>query len=93
MEEAGISGWFRDGNWLTLEEFPDGTPLVLEDYLNRRRFLQVAASVPLASSAASGLLFPARADVSAFDRSIVRQMARDAASKPSRRRIPNCPNN
>jgi periplasmic glucans biosynthesis protein len=56
--------------------------LVLEDYLNRRGFLQVAAYVPLASSAASGLLSPARADASAFDRSIVRQMARDAASKP-----------
>src|SRR5260370_6692773 len=65
-----------------MEEFPDGTLLVLEDYLTRRRFLQVAASVPLASSAASGLLSPVRADASAFDRSIVRQMARDAASKP-----------
>jgi glucans biosynthesis protein len=49
--------------------------------LNRRRFLQAAAALPLASSAASGTA-PARADSTAFDRSIVRQMARDAASKP-----------
>ena len=49
--------------------------------MNRRRFLQVAASLPLASSAASGP-FPARAEAAAFDRSIVRQIARDAASKP-----------
>ena len=47
MVESGISGWFRDGNLLTLEEFPDDTLLVLEDYLNRRGFLQVAAYVPV----------------------------------------------
>src|SRR5216684_9090075 len=39
-------------------------------------------SLPLASSTASGLALPARADSAAFDRSIVRQNARDAASKP-----------
>jgi periplasmic glucans biosynthesis protein len=50
--------------------------------LNRRRFLQAAAALPLASSAASGIVSPAHADSTAFDRSIVRQMARDAASKP-----------
>ncbi len=37
--------------------------------------------MPLASTA-GGLLLPARADSVAFDRSIVRQMARDTASKP-----------
>src|SRR5258708_12051274 len=45
--------------------------------LNRRRFLQAAASLPLAST-----LSPARAEPVAFDRSLVRQSARDAASKP-----------
>jgi len=50
--------------------------------LNRRRFLQAAAALPLASSTASGLAVPARAESAAFDRSIVRQSARDTASKP-----------
>jgi glucans biosynthesis protein len=50
--------------------------------LNRRRFLQAAAALPLASSTASGHALPARAEPAAFDRSIVRQSARDAASKP-----------
>jgi glucans biosynthesis protein len=50
--------------------------------LNRRRFLQAAASLPLASSAASGIIMPARADSTPFDRSIVRQLAREAAGKP-----------
>jgi len=50
--------------------------------LNRRSFLQVVAALPLASSTASGLLLPARAESTAFDRSIVRQIARDAAGKP-----------
>jgi glucans biosynthesis protein len=49
--------------------------------LNRRRFLQAAASLPLASSAAGGLILPAKADSSPFDRSVVRQLARDAAGK------------
>src|SRR5216684_5864919 len=39
-------------------------------------------SLPLASSTASGLALPARAESAAFDRSIVRQSARDTASKP-----------
>jgi glucans biosynthesis protein len=50
--------------------------------LNRRRFLQAAASLPLVSSVADGIISPARADSIPFDRSIVRQMARDAATKP-----------
>jgi len=50
--------------------------------LNRRLFLQAAAALPLASSTAGGLALPARAESAAFDRSIVRQSARDAASKP-----------
>ena len=49
--------------------------------MNRRRFLQVASSLPFASSAASGFLSPALAERVAFDRAIVRQLARDAASK------------
>jgi len=50
--------------------------------LDRRRFLQVAASLPLASSSASSFVSPVHAESTPFDRSIVRQMARDAASKP-----------
>jgi periplasmic glucans biosynthesis protein len=50
--------------------------------LNRRRFLQAAATLPLVPSHSGGLISPARADTAAFDRSIVRQLARDAASKP-----------
>src|SRR3981081_2260049 len=50
--------------------------------LNRRRFLQVATSLPFALKAASGLLSLALAEPVAFDRAIVRQLARDAASKP-----------
>jgi periplasmic glucans biosynthesis protein len=50
--------------------------------LNRRRFLQAAAALPLASSTAGGFAWPARAAPAAFDPSIVRQIARDAAGKP-----------
>ena len=50
--------------------------------MNRRRFLQAAAALPLASSTASGLAWPARAAPAAFDPSIVRQIARDVAGKP-----------
>jgi periplasmic glucans biosynthesis protein len=50
--------------------------------LNRRRFLQAAATLPLVPSHSGGLIAPARADTAPFDRSIVRQLARDAASKP-----------
>jgi glucans biosynthesis protein len=49
--------------------------------LNRRRFLQAAAALPLASTARS-LIAPAQAEATPFDRSIVRQLARDAANKP-----------
>jgi periplasmic glucans biosynthesis protein len=50
--------------------------------LNRRDFLQAAASLPLVSSSAVELVSAARAEATPFDRSIVRQLARDAASKP-----------
>jgi periplasmic glucans biosynthesis protein len=50
--------------------------------LNRRRFLQTTAALPLASSTAGGLIASARAEANPFDRSIVRQLARDAANKP-----------
>ena len=50
--------------------------------MDRRRFLQAAAALPLVSSTASGLAWPACAESFAFDRSIVRQSARDKASKP-----------
>ena len=50
--------------------------------MNRRRFLQAAASLPLAFSVAGGIISPAQAESSPFDRSIVRQMARDTAAKP-----------
>jgi periplasmic glucans biosynthesis protein len=50
--------------------------------LNRRRFLQAATSLPLVKSNFGSFVSPARADSVPFDRSIVRQMARDAASKP-----------
>jgi glucans biosynthesis protein len=50
--------------------------------LNRRRFLQTTAALPLASSTVGDLIASAKAEASPFDRSIVRQLARDAASKP-----------
>jgi glucans biosynthesis protein len=50
--------------------------------LNRRDFLQVSAALPLVASTARGFLTPAQAQSPPFDRSIVRQMARDAAGKP-----------
>src|SRR5205807_2624534 len=49
--------------------------------LNRRDFLQ-AASLPLVSSVVGGLAQPAVAQPTPFDRSLVRQLARDAATKP-----------
>ncbi len=48
--------------------------------MNRRDFLQASIALPLAASA-SGLINPARAQPAPFDRSIVRQLARDAAGK------------
>ncbi len=50
--------------------------------MNRRDFLQVSVALPLAASAARGLFTPANAQTAPFERSSVRQMARDAASKP-----------
>jgi periplasmic glucans biosynthesis protein len=49
--------------------------------LNRRHFLQAAASLPLFSGA-GGLIPSVRAEAVPFDRSIVRQLARDAATRP-----------
>ena len=49
--------------------------------MNRRDFL-AASALPLISGVAPGLLSPAHAQPAPFDRSIVRQMARDLASKP-----------
>jgi glucans biosynthesis protein len=50
--------------------------------VNRRRFLQAAAALPLVSPTAGAPVTPALAEAMPFDRSIVRQLARDAASKP-----------
>ena len=49
--------------------------------MNRRDFL-AASALPLISGVAPGLLSAAHAQPAPFDRSIVRQMARDLASKP-----------
>ena len=50
--------------------------------MNRRDFLRVSATLPLVASTARGFLMPAKAESAPFDRSLVRQMARDAAGKP-----------
>jgi periplasmic glucans biosynthesis protein len=49
--------------------------------VNRRNFL-AASALPLVTGVAPGLLSAAHAQPAPFDRSIVRQMARDLASKP-----------
>src|ERR1700716_3158249 len=49
-------------------------------FVNRRHFL-AASALPLVSIAAPGLLASARAQPVPFDRSVVRQMARDLAGK------------
>ena len=49
--------------------------------VNRRAFLGVSA-LPIVSIAAPGMLSPANADPATFDRSLVRQLARDLAGKP-----------
>jgi glucans biosynthesis protein len=49
--------------------------------LNRRDFLQASVALPLAASAAGGFIGPAKAQPAPFDRSLVRQLARDAAGK------------
>ena len=48
--------------------------------MNRRHFL-AASALPLLSLAAPGLVAAARAQPAPFDRSVVRQMARDLAGK------------
>lgn len=50
--------------------------------MNRRDFLQVSVALPLVASSARGLFTPASAQPVPFERSSVRQMARDAAGKP-----------
>jgi periplasmic glucans biosynthesis protein len=50
--------------------------------LNRRHFLQASAVLPLAASTARGILTPANAQSTPFDRAVVRQAARDLAAKP-----------
>ncbi|QHO71951.1 glucan biosynthesis protein D [Bradyrhizobium sp. CCBAU 051011] len=49
--------------------------------MNRRDFL-AASALPLVTGVASGLLSTAQAQPAPFDRSIVRQIARDLAGKP-----------
>src|SRR3954451_13834706 len=64
--------------------FPDRSSSFLScsgGSLNRRRFLQAAVALPLAAGA-TDLATPAHADAAAFDRSIVRELAREAAKKP-----------
>jgi glucans biosynthesis protein len=60
--------------------------------LNRRDFLQVSAALPLVAAARS-FLTPAKAESAPFDRSMVRQMARDAASKAFKAPDSQLPNN
>ena len=48
--------------------------------MNRREFL-AASALPIVSAAVPGLLSPAHAQAVPFDRSIVRQMARELAGK------------
>jgi glucans biosynthesis protein len=50
--------------------------------VNRRDFLQVSVALPLVASSARGLFTPANAQAAPFERSSVRQLARDAAGKP-----------
>jgi glucans biosynthesis protein len=60
--------------------------------LNRRHFLQVATALPLASSARVSTA-AANAAGTPFDRSIVRQLARDAATKPYKAAETSLPDN
>jgi glucans biosynthesis protein len=53
----------------------------MEAYLNRRHFL-AASALPFVTVAAPGLLRPVQAESMPFDRGVVRQLARDIASKP-----------
>jgi len=63
-------------------EFLSVAIIVSGGSLNRRNFLQVSAALPLVASTTRGLLTPAKAETSPFDRSVVRQMAQDVGSKP-----------
>jgi periplasmic glucans biosynthesis protein len=54
----------------------------MEATLNRRSFLQAAASITIAAPAGRGLISPAKAEAVPFDRSFVRKLARDAANTP-----------
>src|SRR5215210_3179773 len=72
----------RHRNLLSTWEFLTVALLRAGGSLNRRNVLQAAVSLPLISSSVSGLISPARAEAVAFDRSLVRQLARDAAGKP-----------
>jgi glucan biosynthesis protein len=56
-------------------------PLQFGGSLNRRNLLQAAVSLPLMSSARQ-IITASSAEAIPFDRSIVRQLARDAANKP-----------
>src|SRR3954468_21742510 len=56
-------------------------PLQFGGSLNRRNLLQAAVSLPLMSSSRQ-IITAASAEAIPFDRSIVRQLARDAANKP-----------
>ena len=49
--------------------------------MNRREFL-AASALPFVSAGVPGLLRPVSAQAAPFDRSIVRQMARELAGKP-----------
>jgi periplasmic glucans biosynthesis protein len=61
--------------------------------LNRRSFLQAAASLTLASPATGAPIASAEAQAMPFDRSAVRQLARDAASKPYKKPDTKLPDN
>jgi periplasmic glucans biosynthesis protein len=61
--------------------------------LNRRSFLQAAASLTLASPATGAPIASAEAQAMPFDRSAVRQLAREAASKPYKKPDTKLPDN
>jgi glucans biosynthesis protein len=61
--------------------------------VNRRDFLQISVALPLVASAAQGVFTPAQAQSAPFDRSSVRQMARDAAGKPFKAQNSKLPDN
>jgi hypothetical protein len=79
---GAIESAFRQWNSTRPAELLPVTHPVRGGFLNRRDFLQVSAALPLVASTARGLFTPAQAQPAPFDRSIVRQLARDAAGKP-----------